>query len=133
MLDTDTNEYSIEISALWSQAEELLKSFRCPYAVRILLEKPAGNSGIDKRMLAWRRFDNSPEGNLGWHIVYEVSYRIREDEAIALINAPLAIRMEMIDHFNELRTAVIMECEKMIPRLDKAIAEFKRILDTCKE
>lgn len=114
-----------EIEALWNEAEEDLKRFRVPYPV------------VD-----WYATDDLTQPNIsyglgfvrygkGWRIChgdyYEGCYPDEPDWK-PIIECPLDIRIKMIARFETLRKKVIDAAENAVPRLDKAIASFRKIL-----
>jgi hypothetical protein len=128
IIEALTGRYD-ELEQLWEKAEKDLKRFRVPHDIRhryltkYLGEDPEGPAfqfylGFVKYGKGWRichgcYFDEDRDGDIDWKPVIE---------------STVDVRLETIPHFEELRKKVIEAAEKCVPKLDKAIAEFRTVL-----
>ena len=129
VIDSLTGRYD-ELEALWKEAEKDLKQFRIPSPVMHLLYSDYECCPSRNFFLAWTRYGKE------WRICHVQQYAIsevddqREDECdtTPIIDCPVETRLHMISQFENLRRKVIEEAEKVVPRLDEAIANFRKIL-----
>ena len=119
-----------QIEALWTEAEEDLKSFRVPHRVEHCYYSDYDHGYPLHQSLWWTRYGK------GWRIVHEVRTAYseidekHEDECEwkPIIEWPLDVRLSMIPEFEHLRKKVIEAAENAVPTLDEAISSFRTIL-----
>ncbi len=126
VITTLTERYD-EIEALWNEAEEDLKRFHVPYPVVYwyatgIHEESNGQYGYG---LGFVRYGK------GWRIChgeYFEGAHPDEPDWKPVIECPVDIRIKMMGHFETLRKKVIETAENAVPKLDKAIASFRKVL-----
>ena len=119
-----------EIESLWNEAEEDLKRFRIAHAVEHCYDRDYEGSYPIHHILWWMRHGKS------WRICHEIRTAYSEfddkqhdkSELKPIVECPLYLRLNMISEFENLRRKVIEEAENAVPKLDKAIASFRKIL-----
>ena len=129
----ELSEQYRQLAALWGNAEERLLKFRIPIDVRVpcgtwddLLDQQ-GNStpkvrsflGFVKYGRGWRicwcqNHDHHPEHDWDWKPV---------------VDCPVDVRREMFPHIDKLREAVVNAAKNSIPKLEKDIATFRKMLE----
>jgi hypothetical protein len=113
-----------EIEALWNEAEEDLKRFRIPQDVEHCYETENRCHPCIHYLLGFVRYGK------GWRICHgECDDNYRDEPAWKpIIECPLDVRLKMISYFQNLRKKVIEAAEDAIPKLDKAISSFRKVL-----
>jgi hypothetical protein len=130
--------YHEEISALWAQAEQLLEKYGYPYPVRHCYECSGSAEDGDRKgkALVWDKKKKSESSGPSdsaerWHVLLE---QFDEDDywygvcRTPITHTDIATQLEAMQHFEALRDRVVNECENVVPRLDKALSEFRFVL-----
>jgi hypothetical protein len=119
-----------QIEALWNEAEKDLKRFRVARTVRYLYHSDYDGGCPIHYHLTFGRYGKD------WRICYERVFaysefddkRDDEVECKPVIEWPLEVRLAMMSHFESLREKVIEEAEKIVPELDDAISNFRKMV-----
>jgi hypothetical protein len=121
-----------QLDALWQTAEEDLKQFRLhtvvatrPFRTIPLCEDVTGASEYHR--LGFLRLGK------GWRICYGVDAdapngQTEETRWTPISDCSVDLRIEAMPVFEELRQKVVETAEQSVPKLDTALANFRRIL-----
>jgi hypothetical protein len=125
-----------QLDALWQHAEEDLKRFRLHSVVAtapfksfpLFADDFEGKGPHECHFLGFLRCGK------GWRICYGVSHDTPsgvEDEThwTPISDCSVDVRIETIPVFEELRKKVVETAEQSVPKLDTALANFRRILE----
>src|SRR5207248_3174216 len=128
IIEALTGRYD-EVEALWNEAEQDLKRFRVPHAVEHCYRSDYDNGVPTHYLLGWMRYGKDWRICRGVRLAYsEFEERPDEDDWTPVVDSSLEARLSLMDEFERLRSKVVEEAEKAIPKLDDAIAKFRRIL-----
>jgi hypothetical protein len=125
-----------QLDALWQHAEEDLKRFRLhtvvattPFKRFPLFDTPDGSGPSEYHFLGFLRCGKS------WRICYGISqdspngYEDEQPRWTPISDCSVDVRIETIPVFEELRRKVVETAEQSVPKLDRALENFRRILE----